>query len=553
MTGMTDAPVVAAGSAPGELDATTRALLRRHPHHRRMSQPDYWPLMRAVMGDLAEAEVKRAYLPRGQTEKDWVYDLKVALAHFEGVVEGIVDRFTGAVFEREPEVVYGPEKDAAATELQQWADDVDGEGRTLFEWLEAQFEDVAATGAVGVLVDRPVPDAAKVAAFAAARGGRTTPTTVEEEKLLGIRRPKLVPYRAEEIVDWETDDAGRPLWVKLCVLVSEAADGLAARNLAYEVVLLDRSSVRRWRIPIKADRLKDATPLPLVPPEDGGGLEPAQEIGLTAAHRVGRVPFVFFGRTKRPFCAQPPLLAAARADLGAFQEDAQLRVARMIHSIPTLVLKTDREIGEIRKALDVAIHLKGKSEEAAEYIATPSEAFSEGRTSVESRTFAAFRLAGADPTGLFEAGGASPESGRAKQVRFSGTERRRLAAFAGAVADAHDDLLEVVARRLAPGSAEPPLEGRVFRGSVRYPQEFDLADVGELIDHFQTSRPWIASPTWQRAMARRIALLLRGETSKEERAQIVEEIEKAPPPSAAAPAANAAQDPARDPAGNLVG
>lgn len=155
---------------------------------------------------------------------------------------------------------------------------------------------------------------------------------------------------------------------------------------------------------------------------------------------------------------------------------------------------------------------------------------------VKARKMDAYRQSGSDMDGLFEGMGGGAESGRAKAVRFGTTEQRILVKFASKLEEFHTSILELASRRM--DASVPRADERVFMGTVQYPQTFEVAESGTLIEEYNEIKDPLAkaSPTWNRLALTRIALASIGETSKANQTIIKKEIgdfdmpEPTPPP-----------------------
>lgn len=473
-----------------------------------MTEPQWWPKIRAVLGAWNEATVKQAYLVRGKFEKDDNYKARVEITEALGVVEGIVEQHVATLFRTAPIVDY------QSSELEQWAGDVDGSGTTLTDFMDDIAAESVGVGVAGILVDQePIRDAATADQFRAA--GSTRQAALDLGVDLSIR---LVPYTAEQIVDWEFDRFGQLLWIKLASVVTERSDPMQPRKTGLEFVVYTRDTITVHRAFPNSSLASTIDRLTLPQLLDNSGQFGAAE-STTTTNRLGRIPFVIAPGAKPKFGLQvsPPLMAAVRADVAAFNEDSHARFARWLHLSPmlNLTLGGNRKVDEVVRGDGVANVLNAEQGEKAEYASTPADAFDLAMKAVEADKLEAHRQAGSDPSGLFDQG-AQPESGKAKGMRFRDTTGRKLDATATLLESAHFDVLDI---------ASAMMTGKPFTGDVQYSRQFDLEDVDNLISRYLNIRHRILSPTWQKVITRRIAMMMAGDVARDESAKITAELD----------------------------
>lgn len=521
-------------------------LMARHPWYSKMSRAPYWPRLRAVFEGMNEEETKREHLVWGAFEKKSHFDTRVRMSEFSGVFGSIVERIVGAVFGREPEVSYekadqpapkrrkngpdgevqkpAPKPEKPLSEIEEFADNCDGTGATLAEYIEDQSDEAVAMGTVGVFVDQPKADPAKKAEFEKLPADRRS---VDAQKRLGIPRiPRCVKYYAEEIEDWGVDESDRFTWVKLRRVFSKRDSINDDRGLYVQFVTIDRVNVtvceaKATDAGMRSPRL-GMNGLPLLDRPDDIEEPSSDEV---TPHNCGRVPFVEIpGKRLGKMRALCPILGSARADIAAFNEDSQQTFSRYLHAIQLLVIKSTKKWKQITKNGASALHLNPDDKESAEYLSTDAAAFEIGMKAVENRKFDAHRQAGVDPVGMLEHGSMEAESGKAKESRFGKGEARHLKRFAQQVENAHWEILEIAARRLAPAPAG--IDDQVFEGSVRYRKDFSQEDVAALADLFAMARPWFRSaPEFNRTMLKRLALAMLGDASQKQQRELLAEID----------------------------
>ncbi len=492
-------------------------LLSRHPWYARMTGRDNWPKIRAVRGALNEEATKREYLIRGNFEKDHHYATRVRLSEFAGVTAGIIERFTGAIFENPIEVTYDTR--GSKVDIEAWSKDTDGQGTALFEFVKNQAPDVVGMGGVGVLVDMEQRTPEQMTLL-----GASTDKSMDFLKRNGIPwAPRLVAYQVEEITNWQLDRSTRPEWVVLTRIISEQSV-LGKRVPKVEWLVVDRANVTVYRAGFKEMPGYDYFSITIdqLYAFENNIEEP--QVQAAVPHGCGCVPIAWLGDPQHPLWASPMLMGTVRADISAFNEASQGDFSRYVHNIPAQVLKTKRLVSEVIRDPAVAIVLNPEDNESFEYASTPSDGFELTMKAVENKNLNGFRQAGADPTGMFEQT-STPESGTAKKSRFSNTEARLLSKLASWFQAGHWAILELVARRLS--ATPPPPDTKVFAGTVRYPAKFTDDEINELIDQFGNTKEWFAdSETFLRTMLTRIALTIMGDVSEEKKKAVADELAK---------------------------
>jgi len=557
------------------IDSTLKdSLLSLHPWYlEQITAPNQWQLARAVTGRFSDPAVKREFLNRGDFENETQYRVRVLISPFLGKTEGIASSFAGAVFAKQPEIKYGPaeqkELDAFGQMLEQWADNVDGQGSSLTELLETNSDEAVPMGLVAFYVTKPKLTPEQAAALDAVPTGTRNaagqlPTDIV--KGLGIdQAPRVVKFAPENVTNWECDEQGRPVWVILTHHISRQDAPTEMRKSLIQWIVLTRTEAIVYEAPYtshqqqsttsniaRSSGVSDAgTGAPGSPPLNEAATPAVFPVAATlvgdpietarVTHGLNRVPLALYyggGRKIAPLQSRSILDGAKRADLAGFQERSWATISAYLHAVPMLqVILKNRTLSNLyRDATNSFILNEGES---VDYKNTDAGAFDTAMKRVEELDFQASRLSGADAVGTFN-GGPQAESGTAKQSRFNNTESRSLARIAKDAADCHYDLLDIAARYLM--GVAPPIDAQAFQGSVKYTSRFDLADRAELVDEYLKIGPKIKSLTWHKGQLKRIAQLSRGEISKDEWSEIEAEIDALteeditpPPPTMTAP------------------
>ncbi len=153
------------------------------------------------------------YLIRRQREPGDVYAERLNRVFYENYIGSIVDWYTATLFRREPGLTYLGVNEPGRKYFSELTEDADLKGTALSDFFRAQFAEGLVTGSSWVLVD--FPRSASVAG------------TRAEEEALGVSRAYLVPYRSEDVINWNYDDQGSLDWAVVrtsCVKKSSIDD-----------------------------------------------------------------------------------------------------------------------------------------------------------------------------------------------------------------------------------------------------------------------------------------------------------------------------------------
>ena len=139
------------------------------------------------------------YLLRRQKEPIDVYAERLSRVFYENYIGSIIDWYGSTLFRREPSLFFDQSVDAGQHFLAEFADDCDLRGTKLSDFFRTTFIDALIAGRSHILVDFPRAD--KPAMNRA------------EEDAAGVSRAYLVPYAAEDLINWCTDERGDYEWV----------------------------------------------------------------------------------------------------------------------------------------------------------------------------------------------------------------------------------------------------------------------------------------------------------------------------------------------------
>ena len=274
------------------------------------------------------------FLPKPKGWSDDEYSAYKQRAEVYGAIDRTIDGLDGAIFRKAPKV-----------ELPNGSDDIENDitlsGKTLVEWLRDSVREVLTIGRGGVLVDftgAPVEQAANPDAVARA----------------SVERPYVVPYLAEQVINWETQIIGGVTKLVTVVLEEKVSEPspvdlfIKMEQIRYRVLRLTNGvySVEIWTGSIK----------PVVPQANIAGTAQAtsemvyvktQEfIPQRRGQSLDAIPFYFLGVSGQSIAPEkPPLLDVV--DLNILHYGTSADYAHGLHWValptPWITGATDQE------------------------------------------------------------------------------------------------------------------------------------------------------------------------------------------------------------------
>ena len=186
------------------------------------------------------------YLVRRHNEPMEVYQERLTRVFYENYLGSIVDWYAATVVRREPNLEFTGTNDRAKEFLAHFAQNCDQRGTTLTQFFKQQVTEALICGKSYVVVD-----------FPKAQGQARTRA---DEDASGLSRAYLMPYGAEELINWSYDAKGELEWV---VIRTSWLKQDSVRSSGWK-------REKRWiyydreRFEIYARRDGDATPVELV-------------------------------------------------------------------------------------------------------------------------------------------------------------------------------------------------------------------------------------------------------------------------------------------------
>ena len=139
------------------------------------------------------------YLNRRVKEPNEVYGERLSKVFYENYAGSIIDWYSSTLFRREPVLHIEGRNDYGRRFFNALADDCDLKGSNLTDFYRKQVVEMLVCGSSYILVDFPAPRRAAV--------------NRAEEEASGASRAYLVPYSAQEVVNWSRDEQGNFDWV----------------------------------------------------------------------------------------------------------------------------------------------------------------------------------------------------------------------------------------------------------------------------------------------------------------------------------------------------
>jgi len=153
------------------------------------------------------------YLVRRQKEPAPVYQERLNRVFYENYIGSIIDWFAATLMRREPMLQFEGSDESAKGFYNLLSDDCDLRGTNLHEFFRQRFVQTLVAGTSYLVIDFPRSDGAA--------------RTRAEEDASGRSRAYLVDYSADEVINWNYDEAGGLEWVVIrttCLRQSKVTD-----------------------------------------------------------------------------------------------------------------------------------------------------------------------------------------------------------------------------------------------------------------------------------------------------------------------------------------
>lgn len=274
-------------------------------------------------GEFAVKEAATKYLPEpqlsGEDRKDRYKSYKKR-AVFYNVTGRTAQGLVGQVFSKDPTI-------ELPTGTEFFEGDVDGAGNTLEQQSKGLISDILATGRAGLLADFPTLEPGQVVTKADTDEGRI--------------RPRIIPYTAEQILNWRETNIGGETLLTLLVVSENAVvidDGFEFKTEPrWRVMRLQNAGVRELSfVQVESWRKKDK-------PETKDDIYEIAEGPFNILDFRGqplkKIPFTFVGSTNNDAdIDDAPLYDISTLNLAHYRNSADVEESSFLVGQPTLVL-----------------------------------------------------------------------------------------------------------------------------------------------------------------------------------------------------------------------
>ena len=173
---------------------------REHPEYKRHRL--MWRMYRDLYAGGHEFKLRAAeYLLRRQKEPLDVYSERLHRAFYENYIGSIIDWYGATLFRREPTVHVEGGLPSGRKFFADFAEDCDCRGTKLSSFFRQSLTQALISGASHILLDFP-------------RASKAPKNRAEEDQE-GISRAFLVPFEAEDLINWSCSERGDYEWVVL--------------------------------------------------------------------------------------------------------------------------------------------------------------------------------------------------------------------------------------------------------------------------------------------------------------------------------------------------
>jgi len=471
--------------------------------------PDYvawveeWERYRDVLGD--ELVDKQKYLAKNVFEADSQYSFRCELSEFIPESGRAIEKIIGALYKEKPK----REWTGSESLIKEFQDNAD---RRMNSW-NAVSEEIAwnllGYGTTRTLVNVPAVQLPELP------GTGFVPDTLTraEEKSLKIR-PYVINYTPLSVIDWNVSPEGELLMVRIKEEGHAPAKPGEPHRKSERFIQYDTENVTWW----------------IFVEDEKKGEMILSEGPIMRNHNLGMVPMVCDSlREIKPMIGHSFIRYASRADIQKYRSESDQAYDLYMHAHPHLAIWTEETLKDVGIGSNSYLKLNpgssGASREDAKYLEAPASSFSALKEVIENKLNQIYRQANTDPMGVLQAGTSTFQaSGVARSWSFGTSEARVLSKVADRMTQIEMKTIELVVRYQTPGELPPP-EEFVFKGSVQFPEEFDMSATQTLLDETAQIAGMINSERLLRTLHKRIASSKVGDTSAQVLKEIHEEIE----------------------------
>lgn len=432
------------------------------------------------------------FLPSRPKEPPTQYTLRKKEHTYRNYVGPIVDYFGAMLFSSPPRASIEDSDQEPAPYYAAFHEDCDGTGTDLLDFAKASLTDAMVMKTSWVWLRHPV-----------ANDGQAR--TLAEFEELGLGDTLLTRLTDEEVLDWETDDAGLLDWVVIKQKSSKRTgldDKRSDVTITWHHVQRDRTDV--YRLTHKKD----------VPPAE------STEVPLveTIAHRYGAVPLVCLDLPEALWVAnrlENPQLSHFR--LSNMQ---MWGMSKTCYAMPVFKLESADEKPDMGAGYGIFIGMN----ESLEWAAPPVDCYDALGNEIKSYKDEIYRIAQTMSLGVENNAAAVGRSGESKMADARATSVVMMA-FARATKEFLERIYDFVSRA----------RGEKLKWSIDGMDDFDGSDVMSVVAMLEQleSAGGIPSKTFQVEVKSRIAESVLPDLAQDKKAAIRKEIEDGIPDQSA--------------------
>ena len=223
---------------------TTPNINREHPEY--IARKAMWRKYRDLYaGGERLRDNASEYLVRRHKEPGEVYAERLNRVFYENYIGSIVDWYAATLLRREPVLAFEGNDAPAKAFYNLFADDCDLKGTNFSEFFRQRFVQALVCGSSYLVVDFP-------------RLSGPVQTRAEEDAS-GRSRAYLVDYSADEVINWNYDQAGNLDWAVIrtsCLQPSKVSDAKWERETRW--IYYDRERFQIYRKAARVSRWKQS-------------------------------------------------------------------------------------------------------------------------------------------------------------------------------------------------------------------------------------------------------------------------------------------------------
>jgi hypothetical protein len=485
-------------------DELLKQLENKHPDYDEWS-PE-WERYRDVLGDMLID--KRKYLPKNAFEPESEYEFRVNVSQFIPESGLAIEKVIGALYDQKP----NREMPGQESVFKDFLENADRKGNSWNDVVESICHTLIGYGTTRVLINVP-----QIQSDMETLGEEKTKVVTRGTEQKKNIRPFVINYSPLAITDWEVDEFGQPIWIRIREESFKRVDDnrLSPAVKHVKFIEYDSENVRWWIF-------KESKRSDFELADSGSGV-----------HGFGIVPMVVCNvREIKGMIGNSFVRYSSRADVQKTQAESDQAYDTYLHAHPVLKIWTQAELSEVGIGTNSFIKLNpgmGGIKEDAAYVEVPNSAFEALRRVIEDKRTQIYRQSNTDPMGqttgennVFQA------SGVARAWSFGTSEARILSKVADKMEQVEARVLEIVARAHERKAQALDPEEKVFKGSIQYPEEFDMSATQTLIEESERIAQQINSPTLIRILHKRIAASKIGDATSKTLKSVHDEIEKNP-------------------------